>query len=50
MLSPESAYFRTQTRPWETFELCLTSEVVSPLAPTIGFLCQDSWPQDLQYL
>ena len=36
MLSLKSACFRTEARPWETFELCLTGGVVSPPTPTFG--------------
>ena len=50
MLFPESAYFRKGARPWETFELFLIGEVVSPLTPTFGWLSQDSCQRDLQYL
>ena len=50
MLSPESACFRIETHHWETFELCLTGEVVSPPTPTFVYLSQDLCQRDLQYL
>ena len=50
MLSHESACFRTEACPWETFELFLIGEVVSPPTPIFGCLSQDLCRRDLQYL
>ena len=41
MLSLESACFRTQACPSETFEMCF-GEVVSPSTPSFWYLSQDS--------
>ena len=50
MLSPESACFRIEACPWETLELFLIVEVVSPPTPIFGYPSQDLCQQDLQYL
>ena len=36
MLYPDSACFRIEAHPWETVELCLIGEVVSPPTQPLG--------------